>query len=114
MLNTLASDLRFAGRMLRKSPVFTIVAVVVVSLGTGAVTTIYSAMNAMLFRPLPGTAQPERLVEIERTLRDGSGSLSHSHEEWTGLRERARSFDDIAAWGKATFALASGGEGIAV
>ena len=114
MLDTLASDLRFAGRMLRKSPVFTIVAVVVVSLGTGAVTTIYSAMNAMLFRPLPGTAQPERLVEIERTLRDGSGSLSHSREEWTALREGARSFDDIAAWGKATFALASGGEGIAV
>ena len=44
--------------MLRKSPVCTVVAVLVISLGTGAVTTIFSAMEALLLRPLPGTSAP--------------------------------------------------------
>ena len=52
------ADVRFAGRMLRKSPVFTLVVVLVISIGSGAVTTIFSAMNALVLRPLPGVTDP--------------------------------------------------------
>ena len=72
MATTLGSDLRFAARVLRKSPLFTAVAEAVIALGSGAVTTIFSAINAMLLRPLPGAADAGRLVRLERTRHDGS------------------------------------------
>ena len=75
MLETLWSDARFVGRMLRKSPVFTIVAVLCISLGAGAVTTIYSAANALVLRPAPGTRDADRLARIECQRRDGSGGF---------------------------------------
>jgi len=62
LVGTVLADVRFAGRMLRKSPVFMAVVVFVISLGSGAVTTMFSAMNAVLLRPLPGVANPARLV----------------------------------------------------
>lgn len=70
MLITLTNDLRFAGRVLRKSPVFTVVAVLAISLGTGAVTTIFSGINALLLRPLPGTTDAGRLVAFDRRTPD--------------------------------------------
>ena len=68
----LLADVRFAGRMLRKSPVFTVVVVFVISLGSGAVTTIFSGMNAVVLRPLPGIADPSRLVALQPARRDGT------------------------------------------
>src|SRR5262245_33288074 len=56
-------DLRFGGRMLRKSPAFTLITVVSLAIGIGANTAIFSLANAVLFRPLP-IADPERVVTI--------------------------------------------------
>ena len=70
-IGTLVADVRFAGRMLRKSPVFTIVVVLVISFGSGAVTTIFSGMNALVLRPLPGVADPAQLVALQPTRPDG-------------------------------------------
>jgi len=58
MLNAVGQDARYAVRMLRKHPVFTFVAVAVVALGTGAVSTIYSVANAVVLRPVPGVTHP--------------------------------------------------------
>ncbi|HKG91321.1 MAG TPA: ABC transporter permease [Gemmatimonadaceae bacterium] len=113
MLGTIASDLRFAGRMLRKSPVFTAVAVLTISLGSGAVTTIYSAMNALLFRPLPGTAEPARLVHVEPIAPDG-GTSAASHTQYRYLRDGTRTLDGLAAWGRISLAVAANGEGASV
>ena len=114
MLENLWTDLRFAGRMLRKSPVFTIVAVLCISVGSGAVTTIFSAANALMLRPVPGTGDPERLVRIERVRRDGTGGfLSTSYPYYEQLRERSRTFDGVAAWGKLALTMSAGGEGTA-
>jgi predicted permease len=114
VLQTLMTDLRYAGRMLRKAPVFTLVAVLVVSLGTGAVTTIFSAMNAVVLRPLPGTTDGERLVGVRRVSADGSEGMSASYAYYRHIRDEARTLDGVASWSKASISIADRGEGHAV
>lgn len=62
-LEQLGQDVRFAARMLRKRPGFTVTVVVTLALATGATTSIFSIVNGVLLRPLP-FADPERLVQI--------------------------------------------------
>ena len=114
VLQALMSDLRFAGRMLRKSPVFAIVAVVAISLGTGAVTTIFSAMNAVVLRPLVGTTDGARLFLFDRRTPDFREGTSGSYAFYRHLRDQSHTLDGLAAWSKVDLTIATGGEGIAV
>ena len=110
MLETVAGDLRFAARMLRKSPLFTFVAVLCISLGSGAVTTIFSALNAMVLRPLPGAADAARLVRMERKEPGKQDGVSASYPYYAYLRDRTHTLDGVAAWTKASLTVRRGSD----
>ncbi|AHG93676.1 permease (plasmid) [Gemmatirosa kalamazoonensis] len=115
MLQTLARDLRFAGRMLRKTPVFTAIAVLVIALGTGAVTTIFSVANAVALRPLPGVSNADAVVEVHRALPDGTGDNWVSYPLYRFLRDGAatRPMADLAAWSFMPLTIDAGEESVA-
>ncbi len=96
-------ELKYALRLLKQAPMFTLVAGLVIALGIGAVTTIFSAANGLAFRPLPGASAPDRLVEIHRADKNGEGSHSASYPYYRKLRDRSQSLSGLAAW--AMFAL---------
>ena len=107
MLTKLTQDLVYSVRVLRKSPLFAGTAVLVIALGAGAVTTIYSAANAILLRPIPGVRDPGALVDIVRTRADGDGSLSASYPYTQTLRDNARSVD-VVGWASAQLSVGLG------
>jgi predicted permease len=113
-LSTVFSDLRFAARMLRKSPVFSIAIVFVIALGCGAVTTIFSAMNAVVLRPLPGVEGPDRLVTIRLARPDASEVEQGSYSFYSYLRDRTRTLDGAAAWGRVSLTIAAQGDSATV
>jgi len=90
-------DLAFAGRTLRKSPVFALTAILTIALGVGASTAIFSVANAVLFRPLP-YKDPDRLAIVisdmrKRNVRD----FPLSNEDYADLRNGTKNvFDDMA------------------
>ena len=90
-------DLRYGVRMMLKHPGFSATAIIVLALGIGANTAIFSIINAMLLKPLP-IHRPGELVGVyvERTTAPG-GYRAFSYPNFQELREQAAAFANLAA-----------------
>jgi putative ABC transport system permease protein len=97
VLDTAWQDVRYGLRLLRRSPLFTATATLSLAIGIGANTTIFSVASALLLRPLPGLADPGRLVDVGRTTR-GSGFDTATYPNYKDLRERVTSLSELYAY----------------
>src|SRR3979411_2723956 len=108
-MNSLLYDLRFGLRMLVKNPIFALMVVITLALGSGANTAIFSVVDAVLLRPLP-YPEANRLVLLWSTMNSQGVSLSASAlPDYHGWRDRNQVFDGLAAFYYGDFNLSSAG-----
>ncbi len=115
ILDTLWQDLRFGLRLLRRTPGFTAVAVLSLTLGIGANTAIFQLLDAVRLRPLP-VKDPGQLVEVRLAdpgPRPGNVVARYAQltsPQWERLRADQPAFSSMLAWSPSRFNLARGGE----
>ena len=104
------SDLRYALRSLCKSPGFTAVAILIVALGIGAATAMFSTVNALILRPM-ALPEPERLAVIyETNLPLAISRFSVSYPNYRDWCERSHCWESLAAANDGYMNLTGGGE----
>ena len=102
------TDLKYALRMLVKSPTFAIIAVLTLALGIGANSAIFSVIDTMLLRPLP-FKDPDQIVMAWGRYANDSGSVRgnvHSFPDYIDLRDQSQSFSAMAAFTRTAAVLA--------
>jgi predicted permease len=104
LVESLIQDVRFALRMLRKSPGFTAVAVVTLAVAIGANAVVFGVLNALILRPL-NVPHAESLWGLER---GNDKAVNQSYPDYLDLRDRNRSFDDLAAYNVTSVGLDTG------
>ncbi len=114
-MQTIWQDLRYGARMLLKSPGFTLITVLTLALGIGAVAAIFSLTDQILLRFLP-VERPEELVVLRspgpktgRVSSDGDSSASFSYPMYKELRDRNNAFSGLLA--RYVISLSVAGEG---
>ena len=95
---TMIQDIKYGARALLRSPAFSLVAALSLTLGIGANTAIFSLVNALLLRPIP-VAEPTRLASVFTTDQRNPGNLPLSHLNYKDLRDQNQVFDGLAAFG---------------
>jgi predicted permease len=106
-------DMMHAARLLRRNPVMTFTAVLSLTIGIGANTTVFTVGNALLVQPPPGVAEPSRLVDIGSS-RSGVGFGPSSYPDYLDIRQRATTVDGVYAYSRfpQPMSVASAGTGI--
>ena len=107
-METLIQDVRYAARSLRRSPGFTLIAMLTLALGIGANTAIFSVVNGVLLRPL-AYSNPDRLVMIWGH-HEGIGHEAASLPDFLDWREQGTAFEGMAAVANTRFDVTGDGE----
>src|ERR671924_2236675 len=107
-METLLQDLRYAVRTLAKSPGFTTVAVLTLALGIGANTAIFSAVDAVLLRPLP-YPQSDRLVDLASESSEPA-RFALSYPDLLDMRGLTQDFSGVAAYSSQLYNLTGAGD----
>ena len=103
-MTALLQDLRIAIRQMRKSPGFAIAAVLTLALAIGANAVVFGVMNALILRPL-NVPQARSLYAIQR---GNDKAINHSYPDYLDLRDRNRSFEDLAAYNVTSVGIDTG------
>jgi len=107
-MQTLYQDIRYGVRMLLKKPAFSTVSVLILGIGIGANTGIFSVVSSVLLRPLP-YAHPERLVRLMSIdTKRGTTGTNLSFPNFVDMRGSNDTFDALAAYNDSTAALTGG------
>jgi putative ABC transport system permease protein len=109
-VESLLRDLRFAGRLLFKSPSFAVIAILTLALGIGANTAIFTVVNALLLQPLPykDSSQLVVLATIFQRQKADRGSVSYPDiQDW---KAQASLFQAVAALSRTNFDVTDGDE----
>jgi predicted permease len=97
-------DLRYAFRQLRKSPGYSVTVLVMLALGIGANTAVFSVVDAVMLRPLP-YAQPQRLVEVDGFDEGMTHGYNASYPDFFDWRARNRSFEHLVGFHDNSYTL---------
>jgi putative ABC transport system permease protein len=98
------ADIRYAFRWLRRSPAFTLVAVGSLAIGIGFNTSLFTIVDALLFRPLP-VERPDRLADVFTTGGDGDQYATSSYPDFLDFKARNAVFNDMLAYTPAIAAV---------
>ena len=111
-METILQDIRYSFRSLLQTPGFTAVAVLVLALGIGANTAIFTVVNAVLLRPLPypGSEQLVMLWETNPRFQIGVDTLPVTHGNFMDWREQNSVFENVSALGAGRWNLTGAGE----
>ncbi len=104
----IVTDLRLTMRMLVARPMFSAIVIAAISIGVGGVATIFSGLNALVLRPLPGVTGGKRLVLIDRRTPDFSEGVSASVRFYDHIVEHARSLSGVAVWSRVPLTIIVG------
>ncbi|HZV88113.1 MAG TPA: ABC transporter permease [Candidatus Binatus sp.] len=107
MIETLFQDIHYALRGLRKNPGFASVCILTLALGIGANTAMFTVINAVLIRPVPGVMNPGGLVILER-LQKNNPDFAFGYPDYLDYRNQSQSFTGLAARCRTALTLSHG------
>ncbi|MFZ0415223.1 MAG: ABC transporter permease [Candidatus Acidiferrales bacterium] len=108
MMNSFFQDLRYGVRVLKKSPGFTIIAILTLALGIGANSTIFSWINSTVLNPIPGVTHASQWIAV--TIDGGRDQNPLSYPDYLDLRDRNRTLSSFVAATNTTMSLTSNGK----
>ena len=98
-IETLLQDVRYAARLLRRNPLFTLTAALSLAIGIGATTTVFTVANGLLLRSAVGVTAPDGLIDIVRRRASGEPGVDEiSYPDYLEIRKRATTVDGVYAY----------------
>lgn len=107
-MHTMLQDLRYAVRALVRTPGFVGVALLTLSIGTGANATVFSFVNALLLRPAPMVADPSSLIAVYTSDFSSGPYGSTSYPDYLSLKSETTAFSGLAAFSESAGLLRDG------